>query len=92
MVHADMEDRDVWRDDTLPTVEVNVDVTEELGSEVNVLFRVDAPPVAVDEMRAALDEPGDEDLLLLAEEEPAACSAPGSTPGRQRVPGRGSSA
>ena len=67
---ADMEDRDVWRDDTLPTVEVDVDVTEELGSEVNVLFRVDAPPVAVDEMRAALDEPGDEDLLLLAEEEP----------------------
>jgi len=67
---ADIEDRDVWRDESLPTVEIDVDVTEELGSEVNVLFRVDAPPVAVDEIRAALDEPGEEDLLLLAEEEP----------------------
>ena len=28
-----------------PQIEVTADVTEELGSEVNVLFAVDAPPV-----------------------------------------------
>jgi multiple sugar transport system ATP-binding protein len=67
---SDIEDSDVWRDDTLPTIEVDVDVTEELGSEVNVLFRVDAPPVGVEEMRAAIDETGEEDLLLLADQEP----------------------
>ena len=44
---ADMEDADVRADDG-PTISVRADVTEELGSEVNILFRVDAPPVAAD--------------------------------------------
>ena len=67
---ADIEDHDVWRNDSLPTIEVKAEVTEELGSEVNILFRVDAPPVAVEEIKAAIDEAGEEDLLLLAEEDP----------------------
>jgi multiple sugar transport system ATP-binding protein len=67
---SDIEDRDVWRDEGLPTLEVDVEVTEELGSEVNVLFRVDAPPVAAEEIRAAIDETGEEELLLLADDEP----------------------
>ena len=36
-------------------------MTEELGSEVNVIFRVDAPPVATEEIRAATDEDGERD-------------------------------
>ena len=33
---SDMEDVAVWRNDELPTIEVIAEVTEELGSEVNV--------------------------------------------------------
>jgi multiple sugar transport system ATP-binding protein len=65
---SDLEDHEVWRSDALPTIEVQADVTEELGSEVNVLFRVDAPPVATDEIRAAGDVTDDD--ILLATEEP----------------------
>ncbi len=65
---SDLEDHDVWRSKSLPTIEVQADVTEELGSEVNVLFRVDAPPVATEEIRAAGDVADDE--ILLADEEP----------------------
>jgi len=61
---ADMEDADV-RHEEGPTIAVRADVTEELGSEVNILFRVDAPPVATDVIMAATDEEGEE-LLLLA--------------------------
>jgi multiple sugar transport system ATP-binding protein len=48
-----------------------VDVTEELGSEVNVIFRIDAPPVATEELLAAADEDGEE-ILLMADEQPTA--------------------
>jgi len=65
---ADMEDADV-RPEEGPTIEVRADVTEELGSEVNILFRVDAPPVAADVVMAATDEEGEE-LLLLADDTP----------------------
>jgi multiple sugar transport system ATP-binding protein len=65
---ADMEDADVRADDG-PTISVRADVTEELGSEVNILFRVDAPPVAADVIMATTEEEGDE-LLLLADDTP----------------------
>jgi multiple sugar transport system ATP-binding protein len=64
---SDMEDANVWRDDSLPTIDVTAEVTEELGSEVNVLFEVDEPPVMAEEIRAATVEEGDDDLLLAAE-------------------------
>ena len=41
---SDIEDASLWRGEELPTIEVQADVIEELGSEVNVIFRVDAPP------------------------------------------------
>ena len=63
---ADMEDADVRREEG-PTIAVRADVTEELGSEVNILFRVDAPPVAADVIMAASEEEGEE-LLLLADD------------------------
>ncbi len=85
---SDIEDAALWHGEDLPTIEVTVDVTEELGSEVNVIFRVDAPPVATDEIRAATDEEGEE-ILLMAEDHPVCVfcarvdarttSTPGST-------------
>jgi multiple sugar transport system ATP-binding protein len=62
---SDLEDAGVWSNADLPSIEVHVDVTEELGSEVNVLFAVDAPPVAVEETMAAVDEPSEEAMFLL---------------------------
>src|SRR5437867_7276016 len=35
---SDMEDAAVWHESSLPTIDVTAEVTEELGSEVNVLF------------------------------------------------------
>jgi multiple sugar transport system ATP-binding protein len=64
---SDMEDHAVWRSDTLPTIDVRAEVTEELGSEVNVLFRVEAPPVDTEETRAAASDEGEE-VVLMAEE------------------------
>jgi multiple sugar transport system ATP-binding protein len=64
---SDMEDTAVWSPGSLPTIEVRADVTEELGSEVNVLFGVDAEPVGIEEIRESADEVGEE-ALLLAEE------------------------
>ena len=34
----------MWRDDSRPSFDVHVDVSEELGDQVNVIFRLDAPP------------------------------------------------
>ncbi|HYX79707.1 MAG TPA: sn-glycerol-3-phosphate ABC transporter ATP-binding protein UgpC [Actinomycetota bacterium] len=64
---ADLEDADVWSPGSLPTIEVVADVTEELGSEVNVLFGVDAPPVAIEELAAAVED-ADDTIGLLGEE------------------------
>ena len=64
---SDMEDANVWRDESLPTIDVTAEVTEELGSEVNVLFEVDEPPVTAEEIRAATVEDSDDDLLLASE-------------------------
>jgi multiple sugar transport system ATP-binding protein len=70
---SDMEDVGVWRNDQLPTIEVVAEVTEELGSEVNVIFTVDAPPVLTeDTIKAASDEGGADNMSLLADEKPLA--------------------
>jgi multiple sugar transport system ATP-binding protein len=61
---SDMEDVAVWAAGDLPTMDVHVDVIEELGSEVNVLFGVDAQPIAIEEVRESEDEVGEEALLL----------------------------
>ncbi len=62
---SDLEDEAVWSNPELPSIEVTADVTEELGSEVNILFTVDAPPVTVEEAMAAADEPAEEAMFLL---------------------------
>jgi multiple sugar transport system ATP-binding protein len=59
---ADFQDADVWHQPDQPTMEVAVDVVEDLGSEVNLLFLVDAAPVETeDTLAAAADEGGVED-------------------------------
>jgi multiple sugar transport system ATP-binding protein len=63
----DFEDADVWRSD-LPTLEVRADVTEELGSEVHVIFTVDTPPVVTEQTMAA-GEPDEGEFVPLVEAE-----------------------
>ena len=70
---SDMEDTDVWQNERLPTMEVTAEVIEELGSEVNVIFAVDAPPVLTeDTIAAASTEPEEDTITLLADEQPRA--------------------
>jgi multiple sugar transport system ATP-binding protein len=71
---SDMEDAAEWSNPDLPTIEVTADVTEDLGSEVNVLFTVDAPPVAVEEVMEAADEPVEEAAYLLEENRAVFCA------------------
>ena len=49
---ADFEDVAMGRDEGVPTLTVRADVVEELGSEINVIFRIDEAPVATDVVRA----------------------------------------
>ena len=58
----DFEDA-AFADPSLPTIEVEATVVEELGSESHVIFTVDAPPVDAEPVRAATDE-GDRAVLL----------------------------
>jgi multiple sugar transport system ATP-binding protein len=48
-------------DPSLPQIEVQVDVIEDLGPDTHLIFQVDVPPVDVTEVREAA---GDEDALL----------------------------
>jgi multiple sugar transport system ATP-binding protein len=49
-------------DGGLPTVDVDVAVVEELGSDSHVIFPIDAPRVEAEELRAAVDD--EEDALI----------------------------
>jgi multiple sugar transport system ATP-binding protein len=67
---SDLEDAAVWRDQSLPSIEVVADVTEDLGSEINVLFPVDAPRVTAEQVLAAVTaEVEEDDLVPLGDEE-----------------------
>jgi multiple sugar transport system ATP-binding protein len=56
----------------LPTIDVDVDVLEELGADDHVFFRVDADPVVVEEART---ENADEEATLLVETDQALFTA-----------------
>src|SRR5206468_11776363 len=49
---CDLEDAALARDASLPTIDADVDVIEELGSEMNLLFTLDAAPVDTADTRA----------------------------------------
>ena len=67
-------------DPSLPAIDIEVAVVEELGSATHVLFMIDAPPVDVDSVRAASDE--QERATLLASDKRALFTAevPEGTP------------
>jgi multiple sugar transport system ATP-binding protein len=50
-----------YADPSFPTVDVEVQVVEDLGADAHVIFPVDAPPVDVTEVREAA---GDDEQLL----------------------------
>jgi multiple sugar transport system ATP-binding protein len=68
---SDFEDAGLARDASLPTIDVVVDVIEELGSEVHAIFTVEAPPVAADIRRAAADADAGDDVLLVHDDDHA---------------------
>ena len=55
---ADFEDAAHADDEGLPTMEVRADVVEELGSEMNVFFRIDTKPVMTESLRAVAEAEG----------------------------------
>ncbi|HEY1277766.1 MAG TPA: sn-glycerol-3-phosphate ABC transporter ATP-binding protein UgpC [Thermoleophilaceae bacterium] len=63
-------------DPTLPRLRVVADVVEQLGSEYNLLFTVDAAAVATDEVKAAIGgESGSDEGRLLADDRRARFTA-----------------
>ena len=66
---TDFEDAANARDQAQPTMTVTPTVTEELGSEIHVHFDIDAPPVSSDDIKAAADEEGDEDMRLIRDDD-----------------------
>jgi multiple sugar transport system ATP-binding protein len=69
---SDLEDTDVWHNDRLPTIEVTAEVTEELGSEVNIIFAIDAPPVQTEDTSKAISDEEEDNISLLADQRPRA--------------------
>ena len=61
---SDFEDADVWHREGRAVMEVTPDVTEELGSEIHVIFSIDAPPVVTEDVAAAQSEEGAEEALV----------------------------
>ncbi|MGH2528762.1 MAG: ABC transporter ATP-binding protein [Actinomycetota bacterium] len=61
---SDFADAAVWGDDSGPSIEVTTTVTEDLGSELNILFTVDAPPVVTEETVASMPEDADPHALI----------------------------
>jgi multiple sugar transport system ATP-binding protein len=64
---SDFEDADVWHREGLPVMDVTADITEELGTEIHVIFTVDAPPVVLEDAAPASEGDGEEVLTTLAE-------------------------
>jgi multiple sugar transport system ATP-binding protein len=56
-----------FSDEGLPELEVSASVLELLGSEVHVIFPVDAAPVHTEDVKAVLE--GDDDAKLLADDD-----------------------
>ena len=72
---SDFEDAEVWRDESRPTVDVTVDMAEELGSEVNLIFALDAKPIESPVEAQAADDSGDSAFVPLAPVDATVCTA-----------------
>jgi multiple sugar transport system ATP-binding protein len=71
-----------FADPSLPALDVDVHVVEELGSDAHVIFTVDAPPVDTDEVRESRE---DDAALLVADR---AVFTARADPGTSARPGR----
>jgi multiple sugar transport system ATP-binding protein len=74
---ADFEDAALGRDEGSPTLHVRADVVEELGSEINVIFRIDVAPVATEAVRAAAEPDAADSTVvpLVADANETICTA-----------------
>jgi multiple sugar transport system ATP-binding protein len=63
---SNFEDAEVQQDSGLPTMKVTASITEELGSEVNVIFEIDAPPVTHADTQALAKDVGEEEESAVA--------------------------
>jgi multiple sugar transport system ATP-binding protein len=59
----------------LPRIRVRADIVEELGAESHLIFRIDAPRVTADAVRAAADTRTEEEETLFADDEHAEFTA-----------------
>jgi multiple sugar transport system ATP-binding protein len=65
---SDFEDADFSPPrDGMPVLEVVPDVTEELGTEIHVLFGIDAPPVVTEDTEAASEEAAETEVAPLGD-------------------------
>ncbi len=58
---SSFEDAKVDQDPARAVMDITAMVTEELGSEVNVIFQIDAPPVSHSDTAALAEDAGDEE-------------------------------
>jgi multiple sugar transport system ATP-binding protein len=74
---ADFEEAAHARDESMPTIEVRAEVVEELGSEVNVIFRLAVAPVMTEAVRAAAEPDAADTTVvpLVAEADETVCTA-----------------
>ena len=74
---ADFEDAALARDEGMPVMEVLAEVVEELGSEVNVIFRLQVPPVMTEAVRAAAEPDAADNTVvpLVADAGESICTA-----------------
>jgi multiple sugar transport system ATP-binding protein len=74
---ADFEDASLGRDEGAPTLTIRADVVEELGSEINVIFRIDEAPVAAEVVRAAAEPDAADSTIvpLVADANETICTA-----------------
>ena len=73
---SDFEDATVWRDESRATMRVRVDLVEELGSQVNLLFTIAARSGAGDVIAEVVEDAGDQlPVPLVAAEGTAVCTA-----------------
>jgi multiple sugar transport system ATP-binding protein len=73
---SDFEDATVWRDESRATMRVRVDLVEELGSQVNLLFTIAARSGAGDVIAEVVEDAGDSlPVPLVAAEGTSVCTA-----------------
>ena len=86
---SDFEDASIAGDGGMPRINVHVDVTEELGSEVNVIFTINAPPVTHSDAQALAHDVGaDEDEATFVAGEGQQLWTARVSPKTQARPGR----